>query len=160
MKIKIITTFIMITSFFATSSEAGVTATMDAKINCCASSDVNMNECLTNAFFVELQPGKYSFSPKSGAISKHKSNWEARKNKKEPWLWVVIIGAENERYLLGTEEYYKTEDAALQANQGDVVNVEIRKKSKVYFWVEDMWKKRNTCDDNRGSLQVEIKKIQ
>ncbi len=160
MNVNYIITLITIIALSSTVSLASEVATMKAKTNCCASSDLNMNECLSNASFVELLPGKYSFSPKSGAISKHKSNWEARKNKKEPWLWVVVISAENERYLLGSEEYYKTKDAAFLANKGDQINVEIKQKSKVYFWVEDMWKNRNTCHDNRGDLQINIKKVQ
>lgn len=144
---------------YAHSDEMPGTIIVNGKTNCCASLDCSVDECFSNASKIVLTKGNYKLFPTGGAISNWASDWKAFKKRNDPWYWFVLISAGGTPYSLGSEDFYKSPEAAFGAQRHKNLFIEIKSTTTIHFWVEDMYKNKNYCDDNRGELTIGIKKL-
>jgi len=135
------------------------TIKLDGVENCVAASGKNGTKKLeSRAVKVELPPGQYSFECISGGISKWPDEATAHSQKREPWLCFGQVSAKGVIAIIGRDWGYKTPEIAIEKNRDNQAEINLDEKTTVYVWIEDAWKGVDYCDDNRGVLNIGIKK--
>ena len=136
------------------------TIKLDGVENCAAASGKKGAKKLeSRAVKVELPPGQYSFECISGAISKWPDEATAHSQNREPWLCFAQVSAKGVVATIGRDWGYKTPEIAIDKNRDNNAEINLDETTTVYVWIEDAWKGVDYCDDNRGILNIGIKKL-
>ena len=125
---------------------------VDGRENCSAT--IGDKKWAARSLKIELPPGEYSFIPVEGAISLWESDYTAPN--KKPWVWFVQISDGQRVFELGTQIKYQTIREAFERNKEDKQTIILDRTSTVAFWIEDTWRGKDYCGDNRGSVTVGI----
>lgn len=133
------------------------TMIVDGKKNCTATWGDEKWEARSAK--LDLPEGEYIFVPVDGAISPWDNDKTAYNNGTFPWAWFVQIAIDNKVFELGTQIKYKSQAIAFSEQKNDKVKKVIDKPTTVYFWIEDNWRGKDYCADNRGAIAVGIIKV-
>jgi hypothetical protein len=132
------------------------TVEIDCRANCAIYGSKKWKE---KAKEIKLSPGKYKFIPSSGACSVWAKDQIAYDTGSQPWMWYAIISANITQYELGSLAKYETPKKALQEQKDEEVIIALENETLIQIGIEDSWKGKDYCSDNRGVEKIEIYKI-
>lgn len=137
------------------------TINLDAIENCTSTTgETGDADFEYRAVKIVLPAGKYVFEFVSGAISKWPDAATAHSQNREPWLCFAQIAADGVTTIVGRDWGYVDKKTALEKNKKRRGKLNLSKSTTVYVWIEDTWQGVDYCDDNRGTLEIGIIKIQ
>ena len=153
-------TLFLFSLFFMTGgfaeSQLVQTVEIDCRANCANYGSKKWKE---KAKEINLSPGKYKIIPLSGACSVWAKDQIAYDTGSQPWMWYAIISANGNQYELGSLSKYETPKKALQEQKDEEVIIVLENETSIQIGIEDVWKEKDTCSDNRGVEKIEIYKI-